>query len=92
MKYCITIICENKNPGLDTDFHNQQLDFPTVTICPLVPYNLTILNETAYVYVGGHENSSYLNAPLLEIISKLSYDNINEAAELVKQIPAGMVR
>lgn len=33
--------------GLDTDFHNQQVFFPTVTVCPNNAYSPNFSNETA---------------------------------------------
>lgn len=33
--------------GLDTDFHNQQVIFPTVSVCPTVPYNVSRTRELA---------------------------------------------
>lgn len=33
--------------GLDTDFHNQQVIFPTVNVCPKVPYDVNRTREMA---------------------------------------------
>lgn len=33
--------------GLDTDFHNQQVTFPTVSVCPLVPYDANRTRQLA---------------------------------------------
>jgi amiloride-sensitive sodium channel len=77
--------------GLDTDFHNQQLDFPTVTVCPLEPFNATFVNDTAYGSIGSYEATSHLNIPMLQALAKLSYDSVGVASELASQIPALMV-
>lgn len=64
-------------PGLDTDFHNQELEFPTVAICPVEPWDEEILNETAYQKLGGYEDNYVEYIPVLEMLTTLSYDNFN---------------
>lgn len=38
--------------GLDTDFHNQQVIFPTIGVCPIVPYDENRTQEIAYSTLG----------------------------------------
>lgn len=38
--------------GLDTDFHNQLLIFPTVMVCPLKPYDSEAVQMVAEKYLG----------------------------------------
>lgn len=63
--------------GLDTDFHNQELEFPTVTICPLEPFDAEKLNETAYRNLADYEDNYEEYVPLLEMLPKLSYENFD---------------
>lgn len=71
--------CENKNPGLDTDFHDPVLTFPTVTVCPFEPYNSSTVNTTAITKLADYESVAYApNVVLLENITRLSYDNLKE--------------
>ncbi|CAD7091134.1 unnamed protein product [Hermetia illucens] len=69
--------------GLDTDFHNQQIIFPTVVVCPTNPYNDKKVEEIAYKELAQYEESeapSY--QPFLRMLTKLSYQNIGTAFEL----------
>lgn len=38
--------------GLDTDFHNQLLIFPTVMVCPVKAYDSEVIQEVAEKYLG----------------------------------------
>lgn len=38
--------------GLDTDFHNQQLIFPTINVCPVQPYDENRTRNLAYATLG----------------------------------------
>lgn len=38
--------------GLDTDFHNQQVIFPTIDVCPMVPYDENRTKQLAYATLG----------------------------------------
>jgi hypothetical protein len=77
--------------GLDTDFHLHTLEFPSVILCLESPFNSTIVNETAVGALGGHVDGYESNIQMLEILSKLSYDNIQRAAEYASKIPSQMV-
>lgn len=77
--------------GLDTDFHLHTLEFPSVILCLESPFNSTIVNDTAKGALGGHSDNYDSNISLLEMLSKLSYDNIQRAAEYASKIPSQMV-
>lgn len=77
--------------GLDTDFHLHTLEFPSVILCLESPFNSTIVNDTAKGALGGHSDNYESNISLLEMLSKLSYDNIQRAAEYASKIPSQMV-
>lgn len=38
--------------GLDTDFHNQQVIFPTINVCPLMAYDENRTRTLAYATLG----------------------------------------
>lgn len=38
--------------GLDTDFHNQQVIFPTIIVCPEKPYDANLTKTLAYNTIG----------------------------------------
>ena len=69
--------------GLDTDFHNQQLEFPTVTVCPVDPYDAEKLNETAYLTLADYESNYAEYVPILEMLPKFSYDDFDMIYEIV---------
>lgn len=65
--------------GLDTDFYDPVLYFPTVTVCPLEPFNIDAINETAIEKVGNHESSAYEpSVMLLKNLTRLSYENLKD--------------
>ncbi|XP_055383286.1 sodium channel protein Nach [Condylostylus longicornis] len=69
--------------GLDTDFHNQQVMFPTTIVCPEEPYDSGKAYQAAYAQIGKYDNDKALIiAPFLEILTKLSFDNLMEAYAL----------
>lgn len=67
--------------GLDTDFHDPVLIFPTVTVCPMEPFNDTAINETAYRLSNYDSDTQEVNIILLQNITRLSYDNLKEFTE-----------
>lgn len=73
--------------GLDTDFHNQQVLFPTVTICPLNAYNSEAVNETAATSVLDDiksESDSFEEfIPVLKSLPRMSYDTFGLLQEAV---------
>lgn len=73
-----------RSQGLDTDFHNQELEFPTVAICPLEPWNGEMLNETAYQKLGGYEDTYVEYIPVLQTLTQLSYENFDSLQKTIK--------
>ncbi|XP_052567592.1 sodium channel protein Nach [Culex pipiens pallens] len=68
--------------GLDTDFHNQEVIFPTVMVCPERPYDERSVHDVAYVTLANYEAGSEQYEPFLEVLTKLSYGAvIREAVE-----------
>ncbi|CAG9801971.1 unnamed protein product [Chironomus riparius] len=79
------------NPTItDTDFHLHTLEFPSVILCLETPFNSTIVNDTAKGALGGYSDDYESNISMLEILSRLSYDNIKKAAEYASKIPSQM--
>lgn len=74
--------------GLDTDFHNLELDFPTVTICPVDPFDVEKLNETAFVTLANYVDNYEEYVPLLEMLPKFSYETLDMMYEIVLSMTA----
>ncbi|XP_041769946.1 sodium channel protein Nach [Anopheles merus] len=74
--------------GLDTDFHNQQVIFPTVLVCPTAPYDEDAVRREAYETLGGYEQGSEVYEPFLKLLTQLSYDNIREVAAMLSDMPS----
>lgn len=87
--------------GLDTDFHNQQVFFPTVTVCPFNAYSPNFLNETANFSLArnesetesdnaGDEDSSNNNdnyyQQVLKALPALSYDTFASIHEAARNL------
>lgn len=71
-----------KLTGLDTDFHDPVIEFPTITVCPLEPYNDTKVNMTAVTGVSNYDyNLLERNTLLLQNLTSLTYDNMKEFDE-----------
>lgn len=76
--------------GLDTDFHDQELIFPSVTVCPLDPNNMAAVNATAYQTLSNYEPNYDEYFPLLESLPQLSYETIDEAYKVFKDTTANL--
>lgn len=71
--------------GLDTDFHDPVLVFPTVTVCPIEPFNDTAINATGSRLSNYDDDVNDPNMILLQNITRLSYDNLKEFTEFSLQ-------
>lgn len=60
--------------GLDTDFHNQKLEFPTVSVCPLHPFDEEKVNATAFSTFETDNTETFIS--LLEMLPGFSYEKI----------------
>jgi amiloride-sensitive sodium channel len=71
-----------KNPtitGLDTDFHNQEVTFPTVMVCPVLPYDENATKDLALAWLSQWQRDSNDTAEIesfLKDLSKLSYSKM----------------
>lgn len=70
--------------GLDTDFHNQELEFPTVAVCPIDPFNSEVVNETAYRTVAEYEDNYEEYIPVLEKLTQLSFDSLETMYRIIQ--------
>lgn len=75
----------NDDLGLDTEFRNTELEFPTVTVCPLEPYNSDIINDTAFRTLARYEDFYTEYIPLLEMLPQISYDNLNVIWKIISE-------
>lgn len=71
--------------GLDTDFHDPLINFPTVTVCPVEPFDSNLVNITATMLASNDPEAYEANWVLLENITLLSYDNLKEFSELYEK-------
>ncbi|GAB0094040.1 NACH [Sergentomyia squamirostris] len=67
--------------GLDTDFHNQHVIFPTILICPLEPYDVDKVKTYSQEHVAKTEADYVQYEMFLQILTKLSYATLHEAME-----------
>uniref|UniRef100_A0A182N1I6 Uncharacterized protein n=1 Tax=Anopheles dirus TaxID=7168 RepID=A0A182N1I6_9DIPT len=74
--------------GLDTDFHNQQVIFPTVLVCPTAPYDEDAVRREAFQTLAGYEQGSEAYEPFLRLLTQLSYENVREAAAMLSDMPS----
>lgn len=72
--------------GLDTDFHNQEVIFPTVMVCPEVPYDGQGVHDVAYITLGNYEAGSEQYEPFLQMMTQLSYAVMDEAVALSENV------
>ena len=76
---------------MDTDFHNQIVYFPGVTICPVNSYNANLLNETALKEGDGEGGVNFEEMiPVLKSLPKLTYDTFGKAYESVLNMSSEM--
>lgn len=76
-----------QSAGLDTDFHNQQVIFPTVTVCPESSFSLELANETIFEEFAKNDDEileEYL--PILKALPSLSYDTFRNMHEAILNI------
>lgn len=72
--------------GLDTDFHNQEVIFPTVMVCPEKPYNQEIVHDVAHVTLSNYDPGSEQYEPFLQMLTQLSYGVMNEMVTLSENV------
>ncbi|XP_066904739.1 sodium channel protein Nach isoform X1 [Halyomorpha halys] len=66
--------------GLDTDFHNWDVPFPGISVCPYSPARREVIEEYVKEKWGEsltEEKINYLSN-FVNLIANLSYDNMNE--------------
>lgn len=73
--------------GLDTDFHNQQVIFPTIALCPVVPYDENRTREVAFGTLAFYEEDrADRMEPILKALTELTYANVARLVELRQQL------
>ncbi|XP_073830574.1 amiloride-sensitive sodium channel pickpocket 23 [Musca autumnalis] len=73
--------------GLDTDFHNQNVVFPTTVVCPEIAFDHDKSFEVALNQLadGDYSLAGYI-VPFLELLPSLSYETFNEAAVIASSV------
>lgn len=75
MSNFVTLSCL---PGLDTDFHNQQVLFPSVTVCPLSSFDPASVNETAQKNMPNDEDNFEELVPVFQSLPQMTYLSLEE--------------
>ncbi|EDW75033.2 uncharacterized protein Dwil_GK19918 [Drosophila willistoni] len=74
--------------GLDTDFHNQNVVFPTTVVCPEAGFDFDKAYETVYKTLANYDPSkAALFAPFLNLLTTLNFENIKDAQAFAEPIP-----
>lgn len=78
--------------GLDTDFQNHELDFPTVSVCPIEVFDIGKINETSMRISTKNGNdddddgsSEERIGEILILLSGLTYDKMEEIISQPKE-------
>ena len=66
--------------GLDPDFHKSVIDFPTISICPVIAFDESSVNETAQEFGGTLRFQDFLKD--LPSLSFESFSNSYEAFDV----------
>jgi len=69
--------------GLDTDFHNQQVLFPTVTVCSLVAHNPVAVNQASRTFVAGNDDNFDEYISVLKTLPELTYPTLSNTYEAI---------
>jgi acid-sensing ion channel, other len=63
------------------------MDFPTVTVCPVEPFDSNEVNFTAYRNLANYDEETFEEfIPFLEMLTKLSYNNLNIVYEALLNV------
>lgn len=81
------------NTGLDTDFHNQQVIFPTIALCPYVPFDANRTRDLAFGTMAFYEEDKANRLePVLQKLTELSFSNMLEITQLRNNLNADEAR
>ncbi|XP_046802644.1 sodium channel protein Nach [Lucilia cuprina] len=73
--------------GLDTDFHNQNVVFPTTVVCPEIAFDHEKAYTVAYKNIANYdETSAGYMVPFLELLPTLSFETLNEASLIASSV------
>lgn len=79
--------------GLDTDFHNQQVIFPTIALCPYVPFDANRTRDLAFGTLAFYEEDKADRLePVLQKLTELSFSNMMEITQLRNNLNADEAR
>ncbi|XP_018785569.1 PREDICTED: sodium channel protein Nach isoform X2 [Bactrocera latifrons] len=79
--------------GLDTDFHNQNVVFPSTIVCPEIPFDHDKAYDWAYRTLSNYDHpTATMIAPFLELLTSLNFDNVNEAYALSTSVSANILK
>jgi len=56
-------------------------------VCPIDPFDSEKVNETAYRTLAGYDSNYEEFVPFLEMLTRLSYDDLSEASDIVAKTP-----
>ncbi|XP_055838345.1 sodium channel protein Nach [Episyrphus balteatus] len=69
--------------GLDTDYQNQKVIFPSTVVCPETAFDRKKAYDVAYRSLAAYDhNMARQIAPFLELLTSLSFENIQAAYDM----------
>ncbi|XP_037725196.1 sodium channel protein Nach [Drosophila subpulchrella] len=78
--------------GLDTDFHNQNVVFPTTVVCPEAPFDHEKTYERVYNTLANYDEAqAQMYTPFLRLLTSLNFDSIRDAKVLAQPIPQNLL-
>ncbi|XP_064537003.1 sodium channel protein Nach [Drosophila montana] len=78
--------------GLDTDFHNQNVVFPTTVVCPEAAFDHESSYNEVYKSLANYDaDKAQLFTPFLDLLTSLNFDNIRDAEMLAEAIPTELL-
>ncbi|KAH8237681.1 hypothetical protein KR038_006611 [Drosophila bunnanda] len=74
--------------GLDTDFHNQNVVFPTTVVCPEAAFDHDKTEAVVYKTLANYDAEEVPRySSFLEVLTSLSFERIGDAKLLAQSIP-----
>nr|NP_001259646.1 pickpocket 23, isoform D [Drosophila melanogaster]AGB95488.1 pickpocket 23, isoform D [Drosophila melanogaster] len=78
--------------GLDTDFHNQNVVFPTTVVCPEAAFDHDKTYEKVYNTLANYDEAqAQMYTPFLRILTSLNFENVRDAKVLSQSIPQNLL-
>ncbi|XP_017112672.1 sodium channel protein Nach [Drosophila elegans] len=78
--------------GLDTDFHNQNVVFPTTVVCPEEAFDDDKSYQAVLKTLANYDEAqAQMYSPFLRLLTSLNFENIRDAKVLSQSIPPNLL-